>query len=461
MWIRGFGGSGLSVVGSSVSVMFDMRPEVLDADGVLSDVVAARAASDRCEVRVLEDALRWADLHGTVVRLASGAALPGLERLVQVGGVGTPEVAEFAAAELAAVLGVSTWSGQRLVADALDLRHRLPRLWARVQVGEVRPYVARQVADRTRRLSLAAVAVVDDAAARVGDRLTGTRLEKVVEAAILTADPHLAAEEAEGAEAAMGVWDSSTDAGTRDIVIRTDAASAVWFDASVDRIADGLSLLGDTTPKQVRRGRAVGVIAQPQQTLDLYATVADLVRSDDHDSGQVAPRARVDSRPPATLYVHLTDDAVRTGTGVARVEGVGPVLVDQVRRWLGSCQVTVKPVIDLNGQVPVDAYEIPDRLREAAHLRSPADVFPYGVTTSRRQDLDHTVPWRPPDDGGPPGQTRLDNLGPMTRQHHRIKTHSKWKVLQPFDGVFVWRSPTGRYFLVDSTGTRRPSLRAR
>ena len=146
--------------------------------------------------------------------------------------------------------------------------------------------------------------------------------------------------------------------GNRDIFIRTDVASAVWFDASVDRIADGLSLLGDQSTKDVRRGRAVGVIAQPQQTLDLYATVADLVRSEP-DSGPVAPapvaRREVDARPPVTLYVHVTDDAVLRNAGVAGVEGVGPVLVDSVRRWLGSCQVTVKPVIDLNGQVPVDA----------------------------------------------------------------------------------------------------------
>ena len=56
--------------------MFDTSPDVLDADGVLSDVVAARAASDRCEVRVLEDALRWAYLHGTVERAATTSSTP-------------------------------------------------------------------------------------------------------------------------------------------------------------------------------------------------------------------------------------------------------------------------------------------------------------------------------------------------------------------------------------------------
>ncbi len=110
-------------------------------------------------------------------------------------------------------------------------------------------------------------------------------------------------------------------------------------------------------------------------------------------------------------------------------------------------------MIDLAHQTPVDAYEVPDRLRDAAYLRSPVDVFPYATSTSRTRDIDHTVPYRPPDEGGPPGQTGLANLGPMVRFHHRIRTHGRWQVVQPFNGVFIWRSPHGRIFLVDHTGT--------
>ena len=463
MWIRVFSRLGLSVAGFSVGVMFDVDLAAADGHATLDAAAEARAVSDAADVRLLSAAARWADLHGEVETLESGAALPGLERLVQLGGDGTPEVAEFAAAELAAVLGMSTWAGQRLVADALDLQHRLPRLWDRVVAGEVRPYVARQVAERSRSLTVEAVAVVDRKAARHGNRLTGSRLQGVIDAAVLAADPDQAQADAEAADRGQGVWmNPSTDAGTRDVFIRTDAASAVWFDAAIDRIADGLGLLGDDSSKDTRRGRAVGVLARPQQTLDLYATVADLTRSSDETAAAGADtvpsrRCGVESRPPVTLYVHLTDETLNSGTGVARIEGIGPVLATQVRGWLTGCSVTVKPVIDLNDQVPVDAYEIPDRLREAAFLRSPVDVFPYASNTSRRRDLDHTIPWRPPDrDGlpGPPGQTRLDNLAPMTRLHHRIKTHANWQVVQPFNGVFVWRTPHGHHYLVDNTGTR-------
>ncbi len=80
-------------------------------------------------------------------------------------------------------------------------------------------------------------------------------------------------------------------------------------------------------------------------------------------------------------------------------------------------------------------------------------MFPSATSLSRRKDADHTIAYIDPGDGGPPGQTALDKLGPMVRRHHRIKTHSRWQVKQVSNGVFIWRSPHRRLFLVDHTGT--------
>ena len=43
----------------------------------------------------------------------------------------------------------------------------------------------------------------------------------------------------------------------------------------------------------------------------------------------------------------------------------------------------------------------------------------------------------------------------MVGLHHRIKTHGRWAVRQPFPGLYVWRDPYGATYLVDHTGTRR------
>ena len=114
--------------------------------------------------------------------------------------------------------------------------------------------------------------------------------------------------------------------------------------------------------------------------------------------------------------------------------------------------VTIRPVFDIEGQAPVDANEIPDRHRRAVSLMSPADTFPFASSLDRRRhQIDHTVPYS----AGERGQSRLGNYGPMTGFHHRIKTHGRWQVVQPFPGIYLWRDPFGALYLVDHTGTRR------
>ncbi len=170
-------------------------------------------------------------------------------------------------------------------------------------------------------------------------------------------------------------------------------------------------------------------------------------------------RFRYDTRtllPTLTLYLHLHADTLSRGNGVIRCEDLGPLSALYLRDFLGPhALINLKPVIDPAGLAPVDAYEIPDRHREALHLRTPADVFPYAPNTGRRKQADHTKPYRSKAHGGAPGQTSLDNLGGMTQFHHRVKTHGRWQLQQPFPGIYLWQSPHGSIFLVDHTGTRQ------
>jgi len=75
---------------------------------------------------------------------------------------GTPEVAEFASAELGGGLGISSYAARDLMADALDLVHRFPQLWVRVQALEVRASYARFVARESRDLTLEQAMYVDE-----------------------------------------------------------------------------------------------------------------------------------------------------------------------------------------------------------------------------------------------------------------------------------------------------------
>jgi hypothetical protein len=154
------------------------------------------------------------------------------------------------------------------------------------------------------------------------------------------------------------------------------------------------------------------------------------------------------------LFVHLTDEALRTGTGVARVEGVGPVDVRQLHEVLGHADVTVTPVLDLRMRRRADAYEHPEEVKDHVWTQTGGDCFPFSPRSATRDgvDFDHAVPY---DDTGPPGQTGPHNSGPLRRRHHRAKTHGGLTTRVVGPGRHLWRTPHGQAFLVDHTGTRR------
>ncbi|TCM48269.1 DUF222 domain-containing protein [Kribbella sp. VKM Ac-2568] len=160
------------------------------------------------------------------------------------------------------------------------------------------------------------------------------------------------------------------------------------------------------------------------------------------------------SRPArTTLYVHITDQTLLTGGGITRVERFGPVYAARLQELLGHDQITLKPVIDLNNKISVDAYEIPRRIREHIKLTHPVEQFPYGTAeTTHNTDLDHIQPYTF-NTTGPPDQTSTTNLTPLRRYSHRVKTHGHWTVDRLNDGALQWTTKHGYKFRVDHTGT--------
>jgi len=473
--------------------VFDYQVGELDASAAAAAVSTAHQLVIEQECVLLRLAAHWADLHHPDSRAEQGR--PGRETARRLGGEGTPEVLEFAAAELGARQGTTTGAGRALLADALDLRHRLPQLWTRVLAGGVRVWRARKVAQATRHLSRDAAGQVDAAVAGLIAALPWNRFEPVLQAKIIEADPHAAEERARLWEAERFVRTGpSTEHGLKTLVARAEAGEVIWFMATVNRIAEILRLRGSTDTADVRRSTAIGILAQPARAVELLWTyreqpaepaepagpedtadpedpedptgLDDPAASSDeqHRSLIVAPptiQARR-ARPGVVLHVHLSEEALLAHLanpgqgGVARMEDVGPVTVGQVRRFLNrtDCDIRVQPVIDATETPAVDEYEIPRRMLELMFLQQPASMFPWGTGVSRRMDLDHTIPYRSPDRGGPPGQTATGNLGPLGRTEHRLKTHGRWRLRQPAAGVYLWRSPHGATFLVTNAGTQ-------
>ena len=161
----------------------------LDTAGVLACARDTLRQRWEVEARHLVLAAHFADLNGPVEADVDGRVLAGEEEFYRFGGDGTPVVAEFAPAELGAVQGLSAAAATNLIADALDLRHRHPRLWRRVLAGEVPAGRARHVVHQTHHLGRAAAGQVDAAVTGYLTTLAWSRFCRVLEAAIIAADP--------------------------------------------------------------------------------------------------------------------------------------------------------------------------------------------------------------------------------------------------------------------------------
>lgn len=178
----------------------------------------------------------WADAHPVETIMESG---PGLAQAVRPGGDGTPAVNDLAMAELSAKLGKSSAAGLTFIGEVLDLRHRLPLLWAKVVRCEVEEWQARKVARLTHHLSQDHAADVDRAIARIAGSQPYGKLVDTVEANVLRVDGARAREQYEERRKQRGVWKSQTDDnGLTGIYARLDPHVARTVDGRIQEIAD-------------------------------------------------------------------------------------------------------------------------------------------------------------------------------------------------------------------------------
>jgi hypothetical protein len=111
---------------------------------------------------------------------------------------------------------------------------------------------------------------VDAAVAGCIATLPWGRLETLLAAKIIEADPKAAEEQARIWEAERFVRTGRTgQAGLKLLIAKANAGDVIWFMATLNRIAEILRLQGDMDPADVRRSKAIGILAQPALALQL------------------------------------------------------------------------------------------------------------------------------------------------------------------------------------------------
>lgn len=500
----------------------DHRARTSDAQALLSRVRTTVSDARVAEAAAFGAVADWADAHTSDELVGDPISVYGLwhdeehaetlagDQFLELGGPGCPVVAEFSIAEIAAARGTSFDGARRLVGDAVEVRHRLPRIHARVAAGEVDVWRARRIAQATRTLTPDAAGFVDAHVAHVAHKVTQPQLERLAAEAAARFDPETTEAERLDADAGRHLTidlhgvpyaDPLTGvlAGTIPISGVLDLADALDLEAAVAHIAAQLADLGSPDSLDVRRSVALGELARRSDgidTLDLAAGSSDAGEAVDPDA-LAARRAKAAQRHrrDVVLHVHLDAAAIRStldgrGPGLDPLTGAtgidlahldtpgtarGVVTVDQVRDWCGQpdTRVIIKPVIDLNTHEAVDAYAIPDRIADHVRLQWRTCVFPYCDRPARACDLDHRDAYDH-GPGAPPGQTSSDGLYPLCRRHHRMKTHAargssgppeqrrwRYRPTRPDPGdphgeppdALHWTSPTGQHFIVDRHGT--------
>src|SRR6478672_8730017 len=277
--------------------------DALTGYDLLASMRESRELENAEAARQLDLAARWADLHPPEsIHSAAAFEVPGTDHEEPLAGQGCPLVAEFCIAELGSVLRISTTSAKKLIGHALELRHRLPRLWSQVQSGRVPAWRARSVAETTIHtnpsLTREAAAFVDSQVAAVAGRIGPAQLDRLVAETITrydlaTADPASDPEDGylsvDPRHATLHDEDVHF-AGTMRFEAELDIADALDLDRELAHHAAEQKAPGSTESLDVRRSKALGDLARTQTALDLAM------------SGGVEARS---ARTPATDGVDL------------------------------------------------------------------------------------------------------------------------------------------------------------
>ena len=297
-----------------------------------------------------------------------------IQRACAWGGEGTPEVSEYCAAELGALHEAPA------IADALDCGIGCHGC------GSVTGECAWQPAGSPTNFVVGACAD-DHASAMVDDALP--RFAKILPPIWKpTRPPH------GPSSPHQDVFSFDSDDGLKTIIAKAAAGDAIWFLATINRIAEILAAEGDTDPIGTRRARAIGILAQPAEALRLLikhqhepaqsaegnepgetAKPADPSESgestmpgDPSESGEPTDTVDVDpmpepeteqaepqpaaddhqslsttappgfdahaARPRAVLHFHLAEAALRTGHAIVRPEDGNPITLNQLAEFL-------------------------------------------------------------------------------------------------------------------------------
>ncbi len=162
-------------------------------------------------------------------------------------------------------------------------------------------------------------------------------------------------------------------------------------------------------------------------------------------SWRAAIKAKLQLNAPITTLFELAERPAELG-------GFGPVLTEVARRLIANHLDNPDAMFAIGITHPVTGQLLSLHPLSKRFLRGLPAEFVQSLNQRctwmlcRRPaincDLDHTKPYS---EGG---ETSVENVAPLCRRHHRVKTEGDWKVEQTSPGHLRYTDPHGREYQV-------------
>ncbi len=359
---------------------------------------------------------------------------------------GVPSDPCVAGDELALRLAWSRRAASRLVRDGRAFTGALAPTGDALVAGRVDRVKARILVERLDQVGMQAALAVQAEVLPGADRRTPTQLAADTDRALLGVDPVDAADRVARARSTRRVdHPRRLPDGMAGVWAVLPAAAAVLVDTTLDTTARGLRTGGDPrTLDQLRADTLTGLILHTPHP------------GTPHPTG---PRPGTSRPVRSPVHVHVTV-GLSTLLGVdeepADLAGYGPIPATQARALAAGGiwrRIITDPMTGTVLDVGRTRYTPPAGLARHVRTRDHTCARPGCPTPATACDLDHTLeyhpdPHQPTRDGTPPtpGTTSADNLEPLCRRDHRLKTDGGHHLTQPTPGTFEWTTPTGHTY---------------
>jgi hypothetical protein len=328
---------------------------------------------------------------------------------------------EAAAAEIRAALRLTRRATDTELSFALELRERLPRVWASLASGDIDVRRAKTIARHTYHLTTATARSVVDTIIDTAPRLTTGQLAARLRKLCIEAEPDEARDLYRRALEERRLVASPNVDGT---------ATLTGHSLPPDLAAGAMARINHLAKKLRRQGDQRSI---DQLRADIYLDILNGTTT----TGQVAPRGVVDLNVDLTTLVELSESP-------AELAGYGPIIADIARqiaqnspdaewRYTITHPDTGEPLHDGRSILSGTTRRRPDTAQtREIEARDRTCTFPGCRMPATDSDLDHTTPYA---EGGP---TTPDNLAPLCRHDHRIRHQQGWTYQPLPDNDYQW-----------------------